>query len=100
MFGTHPCRYDPPDVIDHSVTVVGEDVEMLNDFYAVEEYNSARLTPWLLRLILDERLTVDKHLLMDYIAQRIRDEYEVGLHIIHQVGVHEPTRDGAPLSPC
>jgi hypothetical protein len=39
--------------------------------------SSSRLTPWLLRLVLDNRLTVDKKLTMDGIATRIRQEYQV-----------------------
>lgn len=54
-----------------------EDIQLLDDYYAVEQYTPERLTPWLLRLVLDDRLTVDKHITMDTISNRIRDEYEV-----------------------
>jgi hypothetical protein len=52
-------------------------VSLLEDFYAVENYEPGRLTPWLLRLVLDDRLTVDKHITMGMIQSRIGEEYEV-----------------------
>jgi hypothetical protein len=70
------CRYDPPQV-DPEATNVEEDTSLLEDYYAVENYAPERLTPWLLRLVLDDRLTVDKHITMDMIQSRIHDEYEV-----------------------
>jgi hypothetical protein len=65
---------------------VEEDVSLLEDYYAVEAYNPARLTPWLLRLVLDDRLTVDKHITMDMIQSRIQDEYEVRKGGTHRNG--------------
>lgn len=52
---------------------------MLHDHYELEDYVPQLLTPWLLRLILDDRLTVDKKLQMSEIAQKIKDEYDVSV---------------------
>jgi hypothetical protein len=61
-------------------TVIESDRELLEDFYGLEEdVNYNVLTPWLLRLILDDRLTVDKKLGMGQIAEKLKDEFEVGL---------------------
>ncbi|WIA28234.1 hypothetical protein OEZ86_010790 [Tetradesmus obliquus] len=73
--------YDPPQM-DAEATNVAEDVSLLEDYYAVENYDASRLTPWLLRLVLDERLTVDKHITMDMIQARIHEEYEGLLDVI------------------
>jgi hypothetical protein len=65
------------DEVMASETNVEEDKQLLDDFYAVEAYTPERLTPWLLRLVLDDRLTVDKHITMEKIQTRISEEYEV-----------------------
>ena len=57
--------------------MVEADQEMLSLYYDLEEYNPQHLTPWLLRLILDDRLTVDKKLQMTEIASKIKYEYDV-----------------------
>jgi chromosomal replication initiation ATPase DnaA len=79
-------RYDPPshDPLQSAQTNVAEDASLLEDFYAVENYEPGRLTPWLLRLVLDDRLTVDKHITMGMIQSRIGEEYEVrgGLEVV------------------
>lgn len=72
-------RYDPVDAMAPADTVIEEDRELLEDFYGLEEdVNYDVLTPWLLRLILDDRLTVDKKLGMGQIADKLKDEFEVG----------------------
>jgi hypothetical protein len=64
-------------------TVIEGDRELLEDFYGLEEeINYNVLTPWLLRLILDDRLTVDKKLGMDQIRNKLQDEFEVGSGLI------------------
>lgn len=74
------CRYDPVDAMAPADTVIEEDRELLEDFYGLEEdVNYNVLTPWLLRLILDDRLTVDKKLGMGQIAEKLKDEFEVSL---------------------
>lgn len=71
-------RYDPPQLDQPGATCVIEDEDLLEDYYAIEEYHPERLTPWLLRLVLDDRLTVDKRISMEKIQKRIQEEYEVG----------------------
>lgn len=70
-------RYDPPNPDDYTATYVEDDRQLLEDWYAVEEYHPERLTPWLLRLVLDDRLTVDKHISMQQVMEKIQEEYEV-----------------------
>ncbi|KAF8072459.1 NRPB1 [Scenedesmus sp. PABB004] len=74
--------YDPPQFDAPEATYVGEDASLLEDWYTVEAYTPERLTPWLLRLVLDDRLTVDKHITMDRIQARIGEEYENLLDVI------------------
>lgn len=75
--------YDPVDAMAPADTVINEDRELLEDFYGLEEdVNYNVLTPWLLRLILDERLTVDKKLGMGQIADKLKDEFEGLLDVI------------------
>ncbi|KAF6257604.1 hypothetical protein COO60DRAFT_1622218 [Scenedesmus sp. NREL 46B-D3] len=74
--------YDPPQM-DANVTNVEDDIALLEDYFAVEDvYQPERLTPWLLRLVLDDRLTVDKHITMGMIQARIHEEYEGLLDVI------------------
>lgn len=74
--------YDPPSPDDPAVTHVAEDAALLEDWYTVEAYAPERLTPWLLRLVLDDRLTVDKHIGMAQIQARISEEYDALLDVI------------------
>eukprot|EP00879_Flechtneria_rotunda_P006150 GHRR01006467.1.p1 GENE.GHRR01006467.1~~GHRR01006467.1.p1 ORF type:complete len:1335 (+),score=429.51 GHRR01006467.1:359-4363(+) len=74
--------YDPPHPEAPEATNVQEDVELLDGYYSVEAYRPEILTPWLLRLVLDERLTVDKHISMETVRQRIMSEYEELLDVI------------------
>jgi hypothetical protein len=43
----------------------------------VEEWNPARLAPWLLRLTLDNAMLVDKKVSMSMIQKKLSEEYEV-----------------------
>ncbi len=81
------CRYDPIAPDAPAETVIEEDRELLEDFYGLEEeVNFNQLTPWLLRLILDDRLTVDKKLGMGQIADKLRDEFDVSRHPVCDTG--------------
>lgn len=74
------CRYDPVNPVEPGDTVIDEDRELLEDYYGLEdEINLNALTPWLLRLILDDRLTVDKKLGMAQIADKLKDEFDVSV---------------------
>lgn len=80
MFPVAVHRYDPIAPDAPAETVIEEDRELLEDFYGLEEeVNFNQLTPWLLRLILDDRLTVDKKLGMGQIADKLRDEFDVSM---------------------
>jgi len=65
---------------------------MLEDHYNLEDYFPNILTPWLLRLILDDRLTVDKKLGMADIATKIKEEYDVSGGVV-EGGVIEGRRE-------
>lgn len=85
------CRYDPVDPMSPAETVIEKDRELLEDFYGLEEdVNYNVLTPWLLRLILDDRLTVDKKLGMGQIAEKLKDEFEVGLVVLAAWWMRQP----------
>jgi hypothetical protein len=74
------CRYDPVNPLVPGETAIEEDRELLEDFYSLEEDGHLHaLTPWLLRLILDDRLTVDKKLGMAQIADKLKDEFDVSV---------------------
>lgn len=89
------CRYDPVNPIEPGDTVIEEDRELLEDYYGLEEdINLNALTPWLLRLILDDRLTVDKKLGMAQIGDKLKDEFDVSgcvcvcvLRVLQRTGV-------------
>jgi hypothetical protein len=70
---------------DLSRTVIEEDRDLLQDFYELEEdVPVAALTPWLLRLILDDTMVVDKKLSMGDISNKLKDEYDVSGHGVRQ----------------
>lgn len=59
--------------------MIEEDRDLLADWYDLEDYQPHELTPWLLRLILDQRLTVDKKLTMEQISARLKEEFDVSV---------------------
>ena len=59
--------YDP----DPQNTVVTEDQEFVNIYYEMPDFDTSRLSPWLLRLELDRKRMTDKKLTMEQIHEKI-----------------------------
>lgn len=69
----YEIHYDP----DPTKTVIREDVEFVRSFYELpdEDVDPSTLSPWLLRIVLDREMMVDKNLSMASIGQKFDDEY-------------------------
>ena len=59
--------YDP----DPLSTVITEDQEFVNVYYEMPDFDTARISPWLLRIELDRKRMTDKKLSMEQIAEKI-----------------------------
>ena len=59
--------YDP----DPQNTVITEDQEFVNIYYEMPDFDTSRLSPWLLRLELDRKRMTDKKLTMEQIHEKI-----------------------------
>lgn len=59
--------YDP----DPLNTVINEDQEFVNVYYEMPDFDTARISPWLLRIELDRKRMTDKKLSMEQIAEKI-----------------------------
>eukprot|EP00727_Mastigamoeba_balamuthi_P013257 m51a1_g8554 putative dna-directed rna polymerase ii subunit rpb1 (1811) ;mRNA; r:140398-146391 len=72
--------YDP----DIKNTVVDDDVEFINVYYAVpDDMDPERLSPWLLRIELDKAVMTDKQLTMDAVAESLRAAFGNSLQVIN-----------------
>ena len=71
--------YDP----DPQSTVVATDVELVRSYYEMpDEDPNQVLSPWVLRVVLDKVMMVDKKLQMGEVADAIRKEFPGSLSII------------------
>ena len=59
--------YDP----DLQNTVIAEDQEFVNIYYEMPDFDTSRMSPWLLRLELDRKRMIDKKLTMEQIHEKI-----------------------------
>lgn len=59
--------YDP----DPLNTVISEDQEFVNVYYEMPDFDTTRISPWLLRIELDRKRMTDKKLTMEQIAEKI-----------------------------
>lgn len=56
-------------------TVIGEDQEFVNVYYEMPDFDVTRISPWLLRVVLDRREMTDKKLTMESIAEKIHASF-------------------------
>lgn len=70
--------YDP----DPMNTVVNEDQEFVNVYYEMPDFDTTRISPWLLRLELDRKRMTDKKLTMEQIAEKISSHFGEDLNCI------------------
>ena len=65
-------------------TVVEEDQEFVKDYYEMPDdaIDTKRLSPWLLRIVLDRAMLLDKKLSVADVAERINNEFEDELSCI------------------
>lgn len=64
--------YDP----DPTKTVIAEDFEFIQSYYELEpEVEPEKLSPWLLRAVLDRAAMVNKRISLQEIAERFNFEY-------------------------
>lgn len=59
--------YDP----NPQESVIREDREFVNIYYEVPDFDTSRISPWLLRIELDRKRMTDKKLTMEQIAEKI-----------------------------
>lgn len=52
-------------------TVIPEDQEFVNVYYEMPDFDTSRISPWLLRIELDRKRMTDKKLTMEQIAEKI-----------------------------
>jgi DNA-directed RNA polymerase II subunit RPB1 len=77
--------YDP----DPEHTIIEKDSEFVEAYWEMEqnmggsENNPELLSPWVLRVIIDEQKKMDKQLSMEQIAEKITDEFPNDLWCIH-----------------
>jgi DNA-directed RNA polymerase II subunit RPB1 len=72
--------YDP----DVKNTVVPSDIELVKDFYDLSDLTEdeiRRLSPWVLRIVLNDVVFNDKKMRMNEIVSVIREEYGTDLHV-------------------
>ena len=60
--------YDP----DPQNTVIAEDQEFVNVYYEMPDFDVSRISPWLLRIVMDRKRMTDRKLTMEMIAQKIQ----------------------------
>ena len=65
-------------------TVVEADQEFVKDYYEMPDdaIDTNRLSPWLLRIVLDRAMLLDKKLSVSDVAERINNEFEDELSCI------------------
>jgi len=59
--------YDP----NPQESVIKEDREFVNIYYEIPDFDTSRISPWLLRIELDRKRMTDKKLTMEQIAEKI-----------------------------
>ncbi|KAJ8311231.1 hypothetical protein KUTeg_011217 [Tegillarca granosa] len=65
--------YDP----DPQNTVISEDQEWVNVYYEMPDFDTSRISPWLLRIELDRKKMTDKKLTMEQISEKITAGNEI-----------------------
>jgi|EP00979_Chaetoceros_neogracilis_P014092 DNA-directed RNA polymerase II subunit RPB1 len=73
--------YDP----DVKNPVVEQDAEFVKDFYDLSEFSDddlRRLSPWVLRIVLNPIIFFDKKMRMNEIVEVVRNEYGTDLHVV------------------
>lgn len=63
--------YDP----DPQNTVIQEDQEFVNVYYEMPDFDTSRISPWLLRIVMDRKRMTDKKLSMENIAEKIQQGF-------------------------
>ena len=65
--------------------VVEQDAEFVKDFYDLSEFSDddlRRLSPWVLRIVLNPTIFFDKKMRMNEIVEVVRNEYGSDLHVV------------------
>ncbi|CAG2171630.1 unnamed protein product, partial [Oppiella nova] len=70
--------YDP----DPLNSVIAEDQEFVNVYYEMPDFDTSRISPWLLRIELDRKRMTDKKLTMEAIAEKINAGFGDDLNCI------------------
>ena len=70
--------YDP----DPKNSCIEEDQDFVNVYYEMPDFDTSRISPWLLRLELDRKRMTDKKLTMEQIAERINAGFGDDLNCI------------------
>ncbi|CAG2112106.1 unnamed protein product, partial [Medioppia subpectinata] len=70
--------YDP----DPLNSVIVEDQEFVNVYYEMPDFDTSRISPWLLRIELDRKRMTDKKLTMEAIAEKINAGFGEDLNCI------------------
>ncbi|XP_015787229.1 DNA-directed RNA polymerase II subunit RPB1 [Tetranychus urticae] len=70
--------YDP----DPQNSVIVEDQEFVNVYYEMPDFDTSRISPWLLRIELDRKRMTDKKLTMEQIAEKINAGFGDDLNCI------------------
>lgn len=70
--------YDP----DPMNSVIPEDQEFVNVYYEMPDFDTSRISPWLLRIELDRKKMTDKKLTMEHIAEKITGGFGDDLNCI------------------
>lgn len=63
-------------------TVVAEDQEFVNVYYEMPDFDTSRISPWLLRIELDRKRMTDKKLTMEQISEKITQTFGDDLNCI------------------
>jgi DNA-directed RNA polymerase II subunit RPB1 len=74
-------HYDP----DPRTTIVDEDNEFVNEYFQMpdENINPDNMSPWVLRIILNDQVFHNKKLTMDEISTMITERFDRGVHVIY-----------------
>jgi DNA-directed RNA polymerase II subunit RPB1 len=70
--------YDP----EPMNTVIEEDQEFVNVYYEMPDFDTSRISPWLLRIELDRKRMTDKKLTMEEISEKITQTFGSDLNCI------------------
>lgn len=63
-------------------SVIVEDQDFVNVYYEMPDFDTSRISPWLLRIELDRKRMTDKKLTMEQIAEKINAGFGSDLNII------------------